>query len=222
MSHSDIVLAYDVTKCHQVACDFMTRWEPNAVGRLQEAALELYRDPGYDRTTVAEISARAGLTPRTFFRYFPDKREVLFFGSDKLAAFVAEGVLAAPPKMPALDAVATALAAVTRASDDPAFAEFARQRQALIRTYAELRERDLGKHASLASAMAGALQRRGVGELTASLAAEAGVAAFRVAFERWVDDPRRRKLGRHVRDAMRGLGAVVREQVAARGKADEP
>jgi AcrR family transcriptional regulator len=202
----------------------MGRWEDNAVGRLQEAAMELYREPGYDKVTVAEIAARAGLTRRTFFRYFSDKREVLFFGTAKLEAFVAEGVLAAPPGTPALAAVATALAAVARQSDeDSAFADFARRRHALIRAYAELRERELAKLASLASATAAALRRRGVAEPAASLAAEAGVAAFKVGFERWVDDPRRRKMGHHVRQAISGFGTLVLEQVATRGTAiDKP
>jgi AcrR family transcriptional regulator len=195
----------------------MGRWEDNAVGRLQEAALELYSAPGYDKVTVAEISEHAGLTRRTFFRYFSDKREVLFFGAENLEAFVAEGVLEAPPGTPALEVVATALAAVTRRSDeDPAFADFARRRHALIRTYAELRERELGKLAALAAAAAAALQRRGVADPAASLAAEAGVAAFKVGFERWLDDPRRRRLGHHVHEAMRGLGALALEQVATR------
>lgn len=177
--------------------------------------MELYREPGYDKVTVAEIAARAGLTRRTFFRYFSDKREVLFFGAEKLEAFVAEGVLAAAPGTPALAAVATALAAVARRSDeDSAFADFARRRHTLIRAYAELRERELGKLASLASAAAAALRGRGVGEPSASLAAEAGVAAFKVGFERWVDDPRRRKMGHHLREAMRGFGTLVLEQVA--------
>jgi AcrR family transcriptional regulator len=202
----------------------MGRWEDNAVGRLQEAAMELYREPGYDNVTVAEIAARAGLTRRTFFRYFSDKREVLFFGTEKLEAFVAEGVLAAAPGTSSLAAVATALAAVARRSDeDSAFADFARRRHALIRAYPELRERELGKLASLASAAAAALRRRGVADPTASLAAEAGVAAFKVGFEWWVDDPRRRKMGHHLREAMRGFGTLVLEQVATRGTAiDKP
>jgi len=178
--------------------------------------MELYREPGYDKVTVAEIAARAGLTRRTFFRHFPDKREVLFFGADKLEAFVVDVVLSAPESTPALEAVAAALAAVARRSDaEPAFADFARDRHTLIRTYAELHERELGKHASLASAMAAALRRRGVTEPAASLAAEAGIAAFKVGFERWVDDPRRRKMGAHMREVMRGLGAVVLEQRTA-------
>ena len=200
----------------------MARWEDNAVGRLQDAATELYRKPGYDKVTVAEIAARADLTRRTFFRYFSDKREVLFFGAEKLEAFLAEAVLAATPGTPALDAVASALAAVTRRADaDPTFGDFARQRHALIRTYAELHERELGKLASLASAAAVALRQRGVPEPAASLAAEAGIAAFKVGFERWVDDPKQRKLGHHLREAMRGFGTLVLEQVTARGTAVE-
>lgn len=186
--------------------------------------MELYRDPGYDKVTVAEIAERAGLTRRTFFRYFADKREVLFFGSEKLEAFVAARVLATTPESSALDAVATALGAVARRSDqDPAFRDFARRRHALIRTYGELHERELGKLASLASAAAAALRRRGVAEPAASLAAEAGVAAFKVSFDRWVDDPRQRKMGHHLREALRGFGTLVLAQVATRGTAvDKP
>lgn len=194
---------------------FMGRWEDNAVGRLQEAALELYRDPGYDKVTVAEIASRAGLTRRTFFRYFSDKREVLFFGAEKLEAFVAEAVRAAPAETPTFEVVAAAVAEVARQSEEnPAFADFLRKRHVLIRTYAELGERELGKLASLASVMAAALRRRGVTELAASLAAEAGIAAFKVGFERWVDDSKRRKLGHHVREAMHGFGTLASTRLA--------
>ena len=202
----------------------MARWGPNAARRLQEAAMELYREPGYHAVTVAEIAARAGLTRRTFFRYFPDKREVLFFGTEKLAALVTEGVMAAPPGTPAIEAVATALAPVAQLSDeDPTHAAFARQRHAVIQANAELRERELSKHASLASAIAAALRYRGVTEPAARLAAEAGLAAFTVGFEQWIGDPERRPMGTHVREAMRGLGSVVvgsvvLKQVATRGR----
>ncbi len=188
----------------------MARWYPDAVGRLQEAAMELYREPGYDKVTVAELAARAGLTRRTFFRYFPDKREVLFFGTEKLEALATEGVMAAPEGTPALEAVATALAPVAQLSDgDPAHADFVRQRHAVIQANAELRERELSKHDSLASAMAAALRSRGVAEPAARLAAEAGLTAFTVGFQRWIDDPARRRMGTHVREAMRGLASVV-------------
>ena len=191
----------------------MARWEANAVERLRDAAMELYRDPGYDKVTVAEIAARAGLTPRTFFRYFPDKREVLFFGSDKVEAMIVENIAAAPERTPALTCVTTALALISRFSDeDPVHAAYARQRHPVIQAYAELRERELGKHAALASAIAGALQRRGVAVPASRLAAEAGLAAFKVGFEQWMDDPKHRTMGHHVREAMRSLAAVVLEK----------
>ena len=65
----------------------MSRWEPDARGRLEKAALALYGERGFENTTVAEIADRAGLTERTFFRYFTDKREVLFAGAGHCRTF---------------------------------------------------------------------------------------------------------------------------------------
>src|ERR1700674_604105 len=87
----------------------VARWEPNARGRLEQAAMELFQELGYARTTVEGIAARAGLTERTFFRYFTDKREVLFSGSADLERFVVETIGGAPKTMAPLDAVAAAL-----------------------------------------------------------------------------------------------------------------
>ncbi len=64
--------------------------------RLQQAALELYRERGYDSTTTAQIADRAGVTERTFFRHFPDKREVLFDGEATLGLDLERGVAEAP------------------------------------------------------------------------------------------------------------------------------
>ena len=152
--------------------------------------MELYGERGFDQTTVAEIAARAGLTERTFFRYFADKREVLFWGSAALQKLLVDAVTGAPGSTAPIDAVAAALDAVV-----PMFQErrnFARRRHTLIVAHPELQERELIKLASLASAMADALRRRGVTEPAASLTAEAGVAVFKISFERWVSDPKRR------------------------------
>ena len=183
------------------------RWEPNAQGRLEQAALELYLQQGFDETTVAEIAARAGLTERTFFRHFADKREVLFRGSelaDALEAAIDDAPTAAAP----LDAVAAALESVSGF-----FAErrpHARQRQAVISANPGLQERELIKLASLATSMAAALRRRGVAEPAASLVAEAGVAIFKVAFERWLTDAAGRSLAEHIREALAELKAATR------------
>jgi AcrR family transcriptional regulator len=165
----------------------MGRWEPNARGRLEQAALELYRERGFDSTTVAEIAERAGLTERTFFRHYADKREVLFGGAGALQEMLVSGVRAAPAELPAMEAIIAALAAAA----DGMFEErrdFARQRQAVIASNAELQEREVVKLAKLAVAIGGALRERGVSDPAASLAAESGIAIFKIAFERWTGE----------------------------------
>jgi AcrR family transcriptional regulator len=163
----------------------MSRWKPDAQGRLTSAAIELFDEQGYEATTVAEIAERAGLTKRTFFRYFSDKREVLFSGSHELQRRWLEGVAAAP-------ADATPLAAVAAGLDPVAemFAErhaFARIRAHIIDANPELQERELIKLQNLAGAVKTALVARGVSANAAILAAQAGVTVFHVAFARWVE-----------------------------------
>jgi len=162
----------------------MSRWQPNARGRLVQAALELYRERGFDQTTVTEIAERAGLTERTFFRYFTDKREVLFGGQEMLREIYVRTIEAAPDSAAPIAMVAAALEAAA-----PVFRErhaFARQLQAVLAATPGLQERELLKSAALTSAMADALRRRGVPDPAASLAAEVGEIAFKTAFARWV------------------------------------
>ena len=166
----------------------MGRWEPNARGRLEQAALELYRERGFDSTTVAEIAERAGLTERTFFRHYADKREVLFGGAGMLQDMLVTCVREAPAQLAAMEAIIAALVAVAEGVFEER-RDFARQRQAVIASNTELQEREVVKLATLAGAVAGALRERGVGDPAASLAAEAGMAVFKVAFERWVSQP---------------------------------
>ncbi len=185
----------------------MTRWQPDARGRLQRAAITLYAERGFDNTTVAEIAECAGLTKRTFFRYFADKREVLFWGSEALKELVVTEVVAAPSGAAPLAAVAAALDAAAAMFEERR--DGAALRQQIIATNPELQERELIKLASLASALAEALRRRGVGDLAAILAAEAGITVFRVAFERWVDQANRQLLQRLIRESLEELRAVT-------------
>jgi AcrR family transcriptional regulator len=185
----------------------MGRWEPNASGRLRDAAMQLFLERGYDQTTVADIAARAGLTARTFFRYFADKREVLFGGSDTLEATMVGALQAAPDSATPLDAVAAGLAAAAEMLGGRH--AFAKQRQAVIAANAELRERELIKMARLAQALAGGLRARGVADPDAGLAAEAGIAVFRIAFEKWVNGPARRDLAGVMRESMAQLRALT-------------
>jgi len=185
----------------------MSRWQPDARGRLEQAALDLFLERGFEQTTVAEIAQRAGLTERTFFRHFADKREVLFAGADTLQELLVRAVAQAPGTAAPLDAVAGALQATA-----PLFrqrGDYPRQRQAVIAANAELRERELIKLAALAAAMAGALRGRGVPEPAASLAAEAGIAVFRIAFERWTAEDCRPDLAKLIQDSLDELKAVA-------------
>jgi AcrR family transcriptional regulator len=185
----------------------MVRWEPNARGRLEQAALELYGERGYEQTTVAEIAARAGLTERTFFRYFTDKREVLFAGAGELKRLLLETLAGTPESTAPIDAVGVAVEAAAAAIQENR--AHARQRQAVVAANVELQERELSKLSALAVALAEELRGRGVGEPAASLAAEAGIAVFRVAFERWIGEPEERDFPALVRESLRGLKAVT-------------
>jgi AcrR family transcriptional regulator len=169
--------------------------------------MELYVERGYEQTTVAEIAQRAGLTARTFFRYFADKREVLFAGSGELAEKLVAALEGAPAGAPPMDAVAAALAAAAEMlGRDHAFS---RRRQSVIAANAELRERELIKMATLSQALADGLRRRGVPDPDASLAAEAGIAVLRVAFARWVGEPDDHDLAALMRESLRQLQALT-------------
>jgi AcrR family transcriptional regulator len=176
-----------------------------------KAAITLFAEQGYEETTIAEIAERAGLTKRTFFRYFSDKREVLFDGSHELERIWLEAAAAAPPE-------ATPLAVVTAGFDPVAemFAErqdFARLRADIIEANPELQERELIKLQNLAGSIKAALIERGVSANAAILAAQAGVTVFHVAFARWVrqDDPTAfRRLMAESLDELRSVTAAGR------------
>jgi len=207
----------------------MARWEPNARDRLVDAALELFRERGYNRTTVGEIAARAGLTERTFFRHFTDKREVLFGGGRDFEQGITDAIAGAPRDASPLDVVVGALEVV--AARFPPRRDY-RARQRLIAAHPELRERELIKLASLTSAMTDALRARGVAGPAASIAAEAGIAIFKTAYERWVGSTQQRDFPTHIRAALDELKAVTaaagvartsgRSAIAPRGRPKSP
>jgi len=185
----------------------MGRWQPDARGRLMQAAFALYGERGFEQTTVAEIAERAGLTERTFFRHFADKREVLFAGAEALQEVLVSTVAEAPGSLAPIDAAAAGLEAAGAFIQEGG--DLARQRQAIIASSAELQERELIKLASLAAALAEALRERGVEDPAASLTAEAGIAVFKVAFERYVEESNQRDLPRLIRESLEQLKAVA-------------
>ncbi|HEX5114203.1 MAG TPA: TetR family transcriptional regulator [Pseudonocardiaceae bacterium] len=186
----------------------MVRWEPGAPARLQQAALELFATRGFEQTTAAEIAQSVGLTERTFFRHFSDKREVLFYGQQLLVQAFLDGVATAPPDAAPMDVVAAALASA--AAFFPADRRaHSRIRQSVIDQNPALQERELHKLATLATTLADALRARGVDELTATLAAESGVTVFGVAFTRWIREDEQRSLAEIETDVLGQLRALT-------------
>jgi AcrR family transcriptional regulator len=172
-----------------------------------KAAIELFDEQGYEATTVAEIAERAGLTKRTFFRHFADKREVLFSGSHELQSRWLDGLAAAPVGTSPLAAVMIGLDPVAEM-----FAErhaFARIRTGLVNANPELQERELIKLQSLVVALTATLIERGVPENAAGLAAQTGVTVFHVAFARWVAQDEPAALRRLMDESLEELRAVT-------------
>ncbi|MFF9645038.1 TetR/AcrR family transcriptional regulator [Kitasatospora aureofaciens] len=167
----------------------MARWEPGARERLVMAAVDLFTEQGYDATTVAQIAERAGVTKSTFFRHFPDKRELLVAGQETLSRLLTEGIAEAPDDASPLEAVAAGL---ERASSTmgPMNRELAPRLKAAVAASVELQERDALKTVSLAAAMTTALVARGLSDPAAALASELGVLAFKRGFAEWSEGDR--------------------------------
>lgn len=167
----------------------MARWEAGARERLVVAAVDLFTEQGYDATTVAQIAERAGVTKSTFFRHFPDKRELLVAGQETLSLLLAEGITEAPASASPLGAVAAGLERASSAMG-PANRELGPRLKAAVATSTELQERDALKSVGMAAAMTTALVARGVPDPTAHLAAELGVLAFKRGYAEWSDGRR--------------------------------
>jgi AcrR family transcriptional regulator len=163
----------------------MPRWEGDAVGRLERAALELFDERGFDRTTVAEIAKRAGLAERSFYRYFSDKREALFASDEELVELLAQAVRDAPGDMGSLDAL---LGGVREAERLFRPKDFLRVRERVIDANPELRERELRKTTTLVTTLVAAVRERGTDETTARVATDMAMWIWRLAAEHWARD----------------------------------
>ena len=171
--------------CHAIIyAEHMGRWEPDARDRLERAALDLFAERGFDAVTVPEITARAGLTTRTFFRHFADKREVLFADADQMPARAAQLVLAAPAGLAPVDVVSHGLIELASVFQDRRDALV--QRKAVVDGNDGLRERELRKMESLVDAITDAFEQRGTDPLTAAVVAEAAVMVVKVSLRGWI------------------------------------
>lgn len=166
----------------------MARWEGNTRNRLEQAALELFEEQGYDRTTVAQIAQRANLTERSFYRWFADKREVLFGGSQELEAEFAAAIGSVPPGTAALPTLLAAFATGPRVFRPR---EFLLRRAAVIAANPPLRERELIKLVTISETLTSALLERGIEPETARLATDLGLSVLRLATERWMAEEHR-------------------------------
>jgi len=177
--------------------------------------MELFKQRGFEQTTVAEIAAHAGLTERTFFRHYADKREVLFGGSDQLRDVLVGAVAGAPVSAKPIEAVAAGLEAagvVLQGRRD-----FARERQQIIAVNSELQERELIKLASWAGALAQALRDRGADDDISTLAGEVGIAVFRTSFDQWINEATKRELPVVVQESLDRLKSIAAARSQPRG-----
>jgi AcrR family transcriptional regulator len=190
----------------------MVRWEPGARERLQAAALELFATRGFEQVTAKEIAQSVGLTERTFFRHFSDKREVLFYGQEEFLQAFTDGLDAAPPDASPLEAVAAALQTAGSFFPDER-RSYSRMRQSVIDQNPALRERELHKLAGLATAVAEALRARGIGEPAATLAAQSGATVFGIAFAQWIREGEQRSLADIASDVLHELVSLTERPV---------
>jgi len=182
----------------------MTRWEPDAEERLRAAAIELFLERGYENVTVAQIAERAGLTRRTFSRYFADKRDVLFAGSEQLPGALADAMRQVDPTLAPFQAMLQALADVSEMLAERV-AEHASQRREVIAASPELQERGHAKFAAVAVGLASGLRERGADASAAELFADVGVAIFRRGFDRWAAAPGEATLASRIHEAANQL-----------------
>jgi AcrR family transcriptional regulator len=186
----------------------MVRWEPGTAARLQKAALELFAAQGFEQTTATQIAQAVGLTERTFFRHFSDKREVLFGGQDVLSDMFLAGMAQAPADAPAIEVITCALRSSAAMFPDER-RPFSRTRQSVINQNPALQERERNKLADLADKVAEALRARGVEEPVATLAAQSGVAVFGIAFRQWIREGEQRSFADLEAEALNALRTLT-------------
>lgn len=165
----------------------MGRWQPGTRERLERAALDLFLEQGFTETTVPQITARAGLTTRTFFRHFADKREVLFSGEESVPDRIAHLMTEAPPSLGPMELIDACLAPAATQIFEGRSLDYVLRRRAVIDAEPALHERELRKFSLLSQALEQGFRDRGVDDLSARVAAELAVTIFRIAVTRWLE-----------------------------------
>lgn len=182
----------------------MARWKPGARDRLSRAAIDLFHEQGYSATTVPQIAARAGLTTRTFYRYFADKREVIF-GVEQDPTAAQTLLERAPAGLDTAGLLAYGLGLLADGFD--AYREQMRATRDIIASEPALQERGLRKRAMFTDALYAALRGRGLAENRARLLAETTVGALYLAIDQWLTTDTSERLDALTLRALAEIGA---------------
>jgi AcrR family transcriptional regulator len=190
----------------------VSRWQPDASGRLLSAALELFAEHGYDATTTAQIAERAGLTKTTLFRLFSDKREIVFQGQGELVALVRRGVIEAPAESNSMAMMVGGIRMLSSAHTDD-HRRTGRILDPILASSPELNERAIFKRSAITLALEGALMERRVDKWQAGILADLGVRAYYAGYEVWVAANDSVPLGDYVLEQLKHLEDALSELV---------
>ncbi|HEX7662354.1 MAG TPA: TetR family transcriptional regulator [Pseudonocardiaceae bacterium] len=187
----------------------MSRWDPDARGRLERAAIELFERQGFAETTVPQITERAGLTTRTFFRYFADKREVLFYGEDEVRSAFTEIIRGIPADLPPMALIRHALEEMAARIFGSRF-DYLRSWRAIVASDEGLRERLLRKQELTTDTALAALRERGLDEPSADMIARLAAVVLQRALDEWLAQPtEQRPLVQFIHASLDRLRATV-------------
>ncbi|WP_033342668.1 TetR/AcrR family transcriptional regulator [Catenuloplanes japonicus] len=182
----------------------MSRWPTDARERLRQAALALFAEQGFAATTVPEITARAGLTTRTFFRHFADKRAVLFVDDDEVTSMVAVLMAETPAEVEPMTLIREGLRTLAETRFEGRRSEL-RERRTLVNSDESLRERDLRKRATIAESVRAGLAARGLAPARAALLGEVSAGVLSLSIEEWLDSSDNRTLDAIIHDMFETL-----------------
>jgi len=175
---------------------------------MMRGALELFAEQGFEKTTALEVAERAGVTERTFYRYFADKREVLFSASGDLQDAIVAAIGSAPASQDPLGIVVAAMEIGVAPLEENR--PYSQARAKVITENASLQERELLKLHTLAHASSTALRARGVPPLTADVAAESAVTMFKIGFETWISNDTAGTFAQCIRSSFDQLRTLTR------------
>jgi mycofactocin system transcriptional regulator len=178
-----------VTRSSSATASATRRPEPRSIEAIEKVALELFRERGFDETPVEEIAAAAGISRRTFFRYFGSKNDILFGNFESLLDDLEKWLSSEQDNRPMFDVIADATMRFNRVHSDGVAAH--RERMELILHTPALRANAGLRNAEWLAVVARYAARR-MGEpsdaLGPQLAGHVALGAANAAYEQWLRD----------------------------------